>query len=41
MADQDGFVRSDTLDLFFEMMDEDTLDEIFDDELNNVIPEVN
>ena len=41
MADSDGYVRGETLDVFFKMMDEDTLNEIFEEELCSIIPEVN
>ena len=41
MADSNGYVRGETLDIFCELMNEDTLNGIFEEELCNIMPEVN
>ena len=40
-ADYDGYVRGETLDVFFERIDEDILNDIFKEELCNIIAQVN
>ena len=41
MSDADGYVRGETLDVFFDMLDESTLEDLFDKEMDNIIIKVN
>ena len=36
MADVDGFVRGETLDIFLGMLDEGELDHLFEEEMDNI-----
>ena len=36
MADADGFIRRETLDIFLGMLDKSELDHLFEDEMDNV-----
>ena len=40
MADGDGFVRTETLDIFLSMVDEGELDHLFEEKMNNIRREV-
>ena len=40
MADANGFVRGETLDIFLGMLDESTLDYLFEEEIDNIRREV-
>ena len=40
MADEDGFVRGETLDLLFDFINEDHLDEMFEEDIDMAISEV-
>ena len=41
MAGADDYFRGETLDILFDVLDEDLLDEVFEDDINNIITEVN
>ena len=36
MADADDFIRGETLDFFFDMLDASELDHLFEEEMNNI-----
>ena len=40
MADEDGFVRGETLDLIFANLDDDILDEFFEEDIDKSLEEV-
>ena len=41
MAGADNYFRGETLDILFDVLDEDLLDEVFEDDIKNIITEVN
>ena len=40
MADADGYVRGDTLDIFLDLLDEDEFERVIEEEMDNMIAEV-
>ena len=40
MADNDGYVRGETLDVFLDLLEEEELGDLFEEEMDNIIVEV-
>ena len=40
MADADGYVRGETLDVMLDLLDEETLDEMFNDKIFTAVEEL-
>ena len=40
MADNDGYVRGETLDVFLDLLEEEELGDLFDKEMDSIIVEV-